>query len=394
MRTFLALMLLFPAAAMGQDKAALSGATGVPASSITVKDGRVNITGKRNLTADEVLASENFLLIKNATITSPNGGTMNVRELRSDKPELLAHLISSDMNPDCTGEPSSMTVDDLVMLADSDSLLGAEKPERMFARSASVTLATGKNCIFLRDVRLEQMGSFGADGSSIIVQSGSAHVTASGVKMDITRTGIFSADGVAVMGAGNISAEIYNTDLSRGVSVEMTEFSTIPSSFLYPDLLARFQISEPDVPLTGSVSFNVKISKEDTNIYGYFSGERLGEVKFGAVLKGDIMEAPESVFLVDASGGFRDEGFFEMMKKAGKPLPDSVRDGSLLPAQLRGQRLSKMRGAVAEWLAQGEGSFRAHPALPLNAVMAGAALVFGEEKLISALNITAGKEFN
>lgn len=397
MRTAAVLIAAIAAAspAFGQGREELAALTGVSRSDISVADGRVRIRGERlTLDAQRVLAAEGVLILEDAVFSAPGRGRLILGEARGDDPAVIGALLNHPLTPSCRGGDSALSAPSVVMEADADGGLGAPGPERLIASAVEFRLIRGEGCFGVASARTGEALTSGPDGSALTA----AAVEFSGSpeqRLTLTSPAFTSPEGVRALTAESLSVSYADDERGLRMSAKLAGGETVPSALLYPDLLSRLPIRDPDAVMRMEAELSVRQDAEGAVLSFSGRADRVGSARLSLRVSGDPMSDPMSAALISASGGFRDEGGFEIFRAvSGASLPDAIRSGKGLPGAAASERFSAVRGAVADWLERGEGEFSAEPAVPLNAMMAGAAFLFGPSGLASAMNLKEKPEFS
>lgn len=393
--TPLIISLALATPAVGQGMEELSSRIGVGRSDVMISsEGRVIIRGARmTLEADRVLASENLLIIEGGVISSSRRGKVLIRRARGDDPELLGALLDLPLTLNCPGTESRMSITSAVMEADQDGDLGNKGPERIAISSPALVLSRGDGCVGVVSGEIGEARATGPDGSHLILGSG---VFKGGERMHLGASDVsfISPDGVTAFSAASVSASYGEDEHGKMASGELVDGRFVPASLLYDDIVSRSHIRSAEEPLRVEGSFSVLDEDGEMRISLIAHADRIGDVRLSLEAKGNVFEDPMSSALVNAEGGFRDDGGFELFRGLkGIGLPEAVRRGEGLPDMFASGRMRDVRGAVADWLENGEGSFRAEPQTPVNVMMAGAALMFGTNRLASVLNLETYQSF-
>lgn len=381
--------------ALGQGREDLASLTGVSRSDVSVSDeGRIRIRGDRlTLEAERVLATENVLILENAVFSAPGRGRLIIGKGRGDDPAIIGAVLDLPLTASCAGEESALSAPSVVMEADADGALGAAGPERLIAADARLRLVRGEDCFGVAAARTGEALTGGPDGS---VLTASATEFFGGHQQRLTLTGLAfaSPEGVRALTAETLSFSYADDERGLRVSANLTGAEVVPSALLYPDLLTRLPIRDPAAAMRIEADVSVRRDAEGAALSFSAHADRVGSARLSLRASGDPVGDPMSAALISASGGFRDDGGFALFQAvSGHSVPEAVRGGIGLPEIARSDRFAGIREAVAGWLERGQGEFTAEPAVPLNAMMAGASFLFGPTGLSSAMNLDEKPEF-
>lgn len=393
-----ALILIAATAAapvFGQGRDELASHTGVSPSDVSVSDaGRIMIRGERlSLDAQRVLASEDVLILEDAVFSSPGRGRLILAEARGDAPALLGALLNLPLTADCAGEEGAISAPSAVMEADPDGTLSAPGPERLVASRVHIRLVRGHDCFGVASASTGEAVTGGPDGSTLSAV-GVAFEGRPERRLILTSPVFASPEGAQAFKADKVSASYAQDDSSLRVSGALEGGEMVPARLLYPDLLSRVPLRDASSPMAVQGAFSYAVDAEGASLSFSAHADRVGSARFEARLSGDPNKEPAGAALISANGGFRDEGGFEIFRALrGESVAEAIRQGHGLPAVAASERFSEVREAVAGWVEGGKGEFTAQPAVPLNAVMAGASFLFGPPGLASAMNLETSPEF-
>lgn len=323
----------------------------------------------------------------NVLMDDDDRGDVFIRELSVLSGMSLADALRKPFDETCEGQTVSFSGKDMVMTADQDALAPDMKPETVFIPRFSGGMIVGEACLKIsslstKDVTIES------------TKSQSGHVI--DFSYDATQNGFsVTSKGISIKNeAKSVVLNVEDAGLSvqdgmKVFSLDIKNAAFVPGDFLYPDLVKRSGMKDPDK----LVRMSFQALKSETAIEASFHADRIGAFDVSAEV--DHIDTPMLSVFHSAEGSFKDEGMMEMFKAMfGRSLPDMIRTGDIpnAPEQLKSEKFSGMREAAAEWFEKPENQFSVRPETPVSSARIMAGFLISPQGLIKSLNITTNKE--
>lgn len=383
--------LIFPLSLSAQTIDDMAVSLGVKAKDISITGGnKLSVKGDlMTLEASTLLVAPGELVIEDGVFFAKGKGRVIISKATSGDPSIISSLVNKPFMMSCPSDViSDMKIDGLISEADMDAIMGASGPERVSMNSVNLKISHSDSCWTIIDSQFDKTLAAGADGSTASITSGKISLSPA-ISFSMTGLAFSDKDGVSVMSLNGLSGA-YRLDGTNNpqISARIDQAMFTPSRMLYPDLLARLPIRSPDEPMTINGTFSLVPGSENSVFSLDVRAERMLDAKINVKFTGTPLTDPMGSSLISADGGFRDEGLFPLIEAfTGESLPERIRSGKGLPDVLASDQLSSLRAGFADWIAVGQGSFSITPETSVNGLMMGASMMFGEDNLLSLLNL-------
>ena len=344
--------------------------------------------GEMGMLSSDLLASDEFIHIVDGNISKEGYGKIGFREMRSDDPAVVGHLMGMPFRYDCLGEEAQMVISDLVMFAGRDALPEGADLETIVMPRAHISITKGEDCFGVARIDADKLFVMAADASTADI-SGFKMVMTKDVKgLELGETLISAPSGSEVMTVSGLTAFINGEIRSGKISAEVVNMRFVPDDTLFPDLTERLVLKDPDEEMSISLKINADLS-EGMNADISLTADRLLSLSADISIEAeDIISQPMNSRFVSAHAAYQDAGFRDSFENfTGRPFHEYV--GEALNDNVP-DKFSFISEAVSGWLDGEEQSFSAEPETPVMFAMIAASALFGPAKMVDTLNIKAG----
>lgn len=367
-----------PSVAAAATLAEISEFTGLRSNQIEVlPNTTVRISGARTLTAQSINFDAGPVEIRNVLITQAGRGDVFAASMMSADPTVLKDLVSAPFSTTCIGTPKDVFVRGLAFSADPDASITNRDVETAYADSVKMTLISGDDCFGVSRGDVKSGSAVSAHEDEMSFAHLIFDLTSQKKSAEISDLAFTSSEGVRVLTMDLFSMQGDSLEMTEG-HVQVQNLSFIPKDFLYPDLLRRAEIAQPEQPLRIDLDADLR-SDSDVKVTIDVKAERLIDFSGELVLQGDDpFGSPLSASFVSGDITFEDLGLFKLIKGfSGKSIAEVIREGDIpgAPSQLASSRFLDMRSSIADWVDTGRGDVSAHPETPVAFAALGAAFM-------------------